>query len=108
MRSGCNGRGVGDVVVPVGVAPYEPSCPCCCKGVVAAAARTGVLLLLLLMLAALAFDRSDHSYLVRPSISCIKLTGEHEAKEKRWCDVTGDLVMRRDGEKKRPGIGKEQ
>ena len=70
MRSGCNGRGVGGVVVPVrvGVAPYE-SCPCCCKGVVAAAARTatGVLLLLLLMLAALAFDRSDHPYLVRPS-----------------------------------------
>ena len=106
MRSGCNGRGVGGVVVPVrvGVAPYER--PCCCKGVVAAAARTatGVLLLLLLMLAALAFDRSDHSYLVRPSISCIKLTGEHEAKEKRWCDVTDDLVMRCDAnamEKKR-------
>ena len=54
MRSGCNGRGVG-VVVPVGVAPYEPPSFPCCKGVVAAAARAGVLLPLLLMLAALAF-----------------------------------------------------
>ena len=58
MRSGCNGRGVGGVVVPVGLAePYmyePPSCPCC-KGVVAAAARTGVLLPLL-MLALAAFD----------------------------------------------------
>lgn len=57
MRSGCNGRGVGGVVVPVGAVPYDefggppPSCSCCRSDVVAATARTGVLLLPLLMLA---------------------------------------------------------